>query len=65
MDKRTNKRMKQMAAAMMAGMLAMCTEPESQAEEGEGWAVEGSCSACIPLRSMQETWVCSGDRICH
>lgn len=50
MNKRTNKRMKQMAAAMMAGMLAMCTGTGIvQAEEGEGWAVEGSCSACIPI----------------
>ncbi len=65
MDKRTNKRMKQMAAAMMAGMLAMCTGTGIAGRRGEGWAVEGSCSACIPLRSMRETWVCSGDGICH
>ncbi len=49
-----NKRMKQMAAVMMAGMLTMCAGTGIvQAEELEGWEVVGNCSACIPIEEYE------------
>lgn len=49
-----NKRMKQMATVMMAGMFAMCASTGIvQAEELEGWEVVGNCSACIPIEEYE------------